>query len=319
VPPGGVRATAALVVVGFGLLVTAALDIGVVSPVAMSGPGSALAPPSLSMTRRARRIILAGVAGSAADESGLRRHAASRFADAAVETHFEPGVIVPRDWQTIADHLLDVLAATDSASAAIRPRGITVHAVTTGAEAVADKLGALRDVAPPDMRLDADVIVIDTEIQLDALCRREFGRVGKGSVTFALSGAGIGDASAALLDRIIDFANDCRDFTIVVVGHSDDVGEESWNREISLARARSVADYIIAAGIPADRLAVEGRGSSEPVADNGTPSGRRRNRRVEFELHEAHPESSGPASENNSTSKTRVAPGGMTPAAPLSP
>lgn len=277
----------ALFLVACGLLVTATLDNGEPGTTVLPDSAATLDPPLLSLERRRGRIVLAGVAGSGADEAGLRRHAARRFTDAAIETHFRAGVIVPQDWQAVADSVLDVLAATDSATATIGTHGISLHAVVTDTGVIAATLDALHRVVAADMRLDADIIVVDPDIRLDALCRRVFERARTGTVTFPLSGAGIGGASRALLDRVVDFANDCRDFTIVIVGHSDDLGEESWNRQISLARASAVADYIVSAGIPAERLAVEGRGSSEPVADNGTPSGRRKNRRVEFELRES--------------------------------
>jgi outer membrane protein OmpA-like peptidoglycan-associated protein len=289
VRPGAARSAAALLLVACGLFVSAALDTGVIPLPALTGSRSAFDPPSLSFARHAERIVLAGVAGSRTDEIRLRRHAESLFDNSRVETRFEPGVIIPPTWRAATNRLLDVLAATDSATAAVQPDRITLRAVGTDADAVGVRLDALRDVAGPDMRVDADVIVVDSDTPLDTLCRGIFARASRGTVTFAQSGTAVGEASVALLDRIVDFANDCRGPTIVIIGHSDDVGEESWNREISLARARSVADYISAAGIPADRLAVEGRGSSEPVADNGTPAGRRKNRRVEFELREASP------------------------------
>ena len=53
---------------------------------------------------------------------------------------------------------------------------------------------------------------------------------------------------------------------------------------MSQARAQAVADYLIANGVAADRLVVEGRGSSEPIADNDTRYGRSLNRRIEFGL-----------------------------------
>ena len=283
--PGSARTSAALLLVVSGLLLTVTLDKGASLPAVPPDPGTVLAPPRLSFERRPGHVALEGVAGSGADEASLQRRAASRFTRAAIETHFRPGVIVPRDWQDTAERLLDVLAVTDSATATIDEHGITLRAVTTDAHALAPKLDALRDVAA----VDADVIAVDPDIRLDALCRRNFERAGAGTVTFPLSGTGIGDASLALLDRVVDFAHDCPDFAIVVVGYSDKLGEESWNRHISLARARSVADYIIRAGIPAARIRVEGRGSSEPLADNATPAGRRQNRRVEFDLREASP------------------------------
>jgi outer membrane protein OmpA-like peptidoglycan-associated protein len=67
-----------------------------------------------------------------------------------------------------------------------------------------------------------------------------------------------------------------------VEGHTDAVGRESANRELSLQRSIAVRDFLIGQGIAASRIDVAGFGSSLPVADNGSADGRARNRRVEI-------------------------------------
>jgi len=69
---------------------------------------------------------------------------------------------------------------------------------------------------------------------------------------------------------------------ILIVGHTDDVGSDDYNMSLSRRRAASVRDFTIAQGIPSNRLSIEGRGESEPIADNTTESGRAQNRRVEI-------------------------------------
>jgi outer membrane protein OmpA-like peptidoglycan-associated protein len=69
-----------------------------------------------------------------------------------------------------------------------------------------------------------------------------------------------------------------------IIGHTDASGDESWNQRLSRARAQAVADHIAGNGIDPARLIIDAFGSSQPVADNATASGRSRNRRIEFEL-----------------------------------
>jgi len=69
---------------------------------------------------------------------------------------------------------------------------------------------------------------------------------------------------------------------IDVVGHTDSQGSDESNRLLSLARARSAADYLVQQGIPANYITVDGKGESQPIDDNGTPEGRRKNRRIEI-------------------------------------
>lgn len=73
------------------------------------------------------------------------------------------------------------------------------------------------------------------------------------------------------------------DRTVVhVVGHTDSVGSDAFNQDLSLRRANSVADYLASYGVPRDRLRTEGRGEREPRATNDTEAGRQLNRRVEL-------------------------------------
>jgi outer membrane protein OmpA-like peptidoglycan-associated protein len=65
-----------------------------------------------------------------------------------------------------------------------------------------------------------------------------------------------------------------------VDGHTDDVGEESYNEQLSLRRAKAVADVLVKSGLAPDNISVRGLGKKEPVASNRTPAGRSENRRV---------------------------------------
>ncbi|BAL93431.1 OmpA family protein [Rubrivivax gelatinosus] len=71
-----------------------------------------------------------------------------------------------------------------------------------------------------------------------------------------------------------------------IVGHTDSTGSDAINDPLSLARARTVRDYLEDRGVPSSRLEIAGRGSREPVADNGSDAGRAKNRRVEIFLRE---------------------------------
>jgi OOP family OmpA-OmpF porin len=67
-----------------------------------------------------------------------------------------------------------------------------------------------------------------------------------------------------------------------VEGHTDNVGDAASNKRLSEARAKSVMDAIVQAGVAAERLEAAGFGQERPVADNRSEEGRARNRRVEL-------------------------------------
>lgn len=71
---------------------------------------------------------------------------------------------------------------------------------------------------------------------------------------------------------------------IEIYGHTDNVGDEKKNMELSLNRAKAVADYLILKGVKNFNVNYEGFGSLKPLESNNTPEGRKSNRRVEFIL-----------------------------------
>jgi outer membrane protein OmpA-like peptidoglycan-associated protein len=76
-----------------------------------------------------------------------------------------------------------------------------------------------------------------------------------------------------------------------IIGHTDSTGNDAINNPLSVDRAHSVRDYLAARGVSPTRVETEGRGSREPVADNGSDAGRAQNRRVEIMLREPAPAS----------------------------
>ncbi len=68
---------------------------------------------------------------------------------------------------------------------------------------------------------------------------------------------------------------------ITVEGHTDSTGSAAVNEKLSKQRAQAVTDYLVAQGVPANRITTRGLASEYPVADNGTAAGRTQNRRVE--------------------------------------
>lgn len=72
--------------------------------------------------------------------------------------------------------------------------------------------------------------------------------------------------------------------SVEVKGHTDNKGTEEFNLNLSRKRAKAVYDYLLSKGVPAAKVSYSYYGMSKPIADNGTEDGRRKNRRVEFEI-----------------------------------
>ena len=71
---------------------------------------------------------------------------------------------------------------------------------------------------------------------------------------------------------------------LLIVGHTDALGSQSYNQGLSERRARSAATYLMTQGVRGARIEARGMGETEPAADNGTEAGRQRNRRIEVAI-----------------------------------
>ena len=85
-----------------------------------------------------------------------------------------------------------------------------------------------------------------------------------------------------VLDRLASTLNQHPVTTVTIIGHTDSTGSDAVNDPLSINRASATRDYLVQRGVSAQRIAVDGRGSRQPVADNSTASGRAMNRRVEI-------------------------------------
>jgi len=88
------------------------------------------------------------------------------------------------------------------------------------------------------------------------------------------------------LNKVADVLYKDTTLRIRVVGHTDSQGSEAYNQSLSERRAQATASYLISQGVAASQVTVEGRGESEPRADNATAAGRAQNRRVEIYLQQ---------------------------------
>jgi OmpA-OmpF porin, OOP family len=124
----------------------------------------------------------------------------------------------------------------------------------------------------------ADIGAEDWGARLDKDCRLPLY-----GVTFDFNKDTLLPDSTSILEKAAALLK-TRDKPVEIQGHTDNVGGDAYNVQLSNARAASVMRWLVAHGIPQARLTAQGFGKSQPVADNGSEAGRARNRRVELKV-----------------------------------
>ena len=103
-----------------------------------------------------------------------------------------------------------------------------------------------------------------------------------GSVLFRSAESTLLSSAQVKLDQVANALLAVRARNLIVEGHTDSRGSESYNQGLSQRRADAVRDYLVQKGYPADRIQARGKGKGSPIADNASPEGRANNRRVEI-------------------------------------
>lgn len=137
-------------------------------------------------------------------------------------------------------------------------------------------------------RMDKQAKQIETEVP-----GAEVERVGEGinvtfdensGVYFATEKYNINDKSEATLNKLAGILKEYPDSNILVEGHTDNTGSESYNLTLSKNRAQAVTNYLIDKGIDGSRFDTKWYGEAQPKYDNSTAEGRSKNRRVELAI-----------------------------------
>ena len=125
----------------------------------------------------------------------------------------------------------------------------------------------------------------------DSIPGADIERVGEGilvtfesGILFGFDSTTIQPAGRSNLATLSSNLEKYPDSNVLIVGHTDSVGADTYNMTLSQRRAESAASYLRQQGVDAGRIRTEGRGEVEPVADNSTDAGRQDNRRVEVAI-----------------------------------
>ncbi len=114
-------------------------------------------------------------------------------------------------------------------------------------------------------------------------------------ISFAVGRADIQSNFRTILDTFATSLVNNPASNVTVIGHTDSTGTDAVNNPLSLNRAASVRDYLSSRGVASSRVAIDGRGSREPIVANDTAANKAKNRRVEIFVAEPAPVAAAPA------------------------
>ena len=105
-------------------------------------------------------------------------------------------------------------------------------------------------------------------------------------ISFAVGRSDISPAFAPVLDQFAAGLRSNPNAEVRIVGHTDSTGSDAINNPLSVDRAASTRDYLVARGVNPQIFVIEGHGSTRPIATNDTAEGRAKNRRVDIYVGE---------------------------------
>src|SRR6476620_5530024 len=161
--------------------------------------------------------------------------------------------------EKVVDNLKESIGAPSGFAHAVVPALGALSRLSTGTLVISDR----------EVKLSGDALY-EAAAPVDAtVCQQLFSELlGKARIRFESGKADIAADSAGLLDRLIETALRCPTANIEISGHTDT--DEAANQGLSERRAQAVADFLVKAGLPANRFSAVGYGSTQPIAGNDT-------------------------------------------------
>jgi OmpA-OmpF porin, OOP family len=210
--------------------------------------------------------------------------AARKFSSEKVVDNLKASIGAPSRFLNAVVPALGALSRLSTGTLVVTDREVKISGDALYEAAVPQIRASLAKNSPEGWQIKAELSVRPAAAPVDpGVCQQLFSELlAKAKIRFEPGRASIDPDSAGLLDRLIEIAMRCPTANIDIAGHTDADGEDAFNQALSEKRAQAVTDYLVKAGLPAERFTALGYGSSQPVASNDTDEGKAQNRRIEF-------------------------------------
>ena len=215
--------------------------------------------------------------------AALAAAAGRKFFNEKVVDNIKASLGAPSGFSNAVVPALGALSRLSTGTLVVSDREVKLSGDAFYDAAAAQIRAGLKDF-PQGWQFKADISVKPASAPVDGtVCQQLFsGLLAKGKIRFESGRATIDPDSAGLLDRLIETALRCPSANIEIAGHTDADGEDGFNQALSEKRAQAVTDFLVKAGLPAERFTAMGYGSTQPIATNDTDEGKAQNRRIDF-------------------------------------
>ncbi len=258
----------------------------VVEPVVQAGQ----MVDGFSIRRTEKGVDLNGVVPSQKIKDNVLRLAQRKFGFAGVNDNLSVqkaetiAGLTTKSYTKITQAILQAVSRLGDGQASLTAEGLRLSGGAYYQGALKQVEDFLNGTLPADLAFQSDLKVAEPGAAVAAEeCQTLLrGALETNSILFQSGKATISADSFGLLDGLIYTARRCTESRIQIEGHTDSDGDAGTNQALSEKRAASVVTYLTGAGVEQDRLDAMGFGETKPVADNGTPEGKAKNRRIEF-------------------------------------
>ena len=161
-----------------------------------------------------------------------------------------------------------------------RSRGAVIGAIGGGLAGGA--VGAYMDSQKQDLEKSLAQEIRSGQARIDKMPNDVVRITMTNQTAFETDSSSIKPGFNSTMDKVADVVVRYQKTTLTVVGHTDNVGTNDYNQKLSERRAHAVAEYLESRRVNGMRLALAGKGETQPVASNASESGRQANRRVEI-------------------------------------
>lgn len=145
-----------------------------------------------------------------------------------------------------------------------------------------EKFGGTFDFGQFDVPKQDGKFTMEENLQIKVVTK--YNRVYELKIHFAPNKSELYPAAKVEIDRLYEELVKSSTMKIEIAGHTDDVGDDKLNMQVSQRRANVIKQYLLQKGISEKRIVAKGYGETSPVADNATEEGRTRNRRIEVRM-----------------------------------